>query len=495
MKHKLKTLSRTVNGKLYGNADCEISGMSADSRFVKPGDLFVVKKGAKFDGSTFIPDAIQSGAKALLTDLYSPFLSIPQIVVSDLLKAEAKLAATLYSHPSKELLMIGITGTNGKTTSCYLIKHLLEHFGIHTGLLGTIEQIIGALKRPAALTTNDVITNHRLLHEMRTQNCRGCVMEVSSHALAQKRVDEISFDLPIFTNLSQDHLDYHGSMEEYLRAKSLLFSTIEKGKITGFNRDKRAIVNIDSPATPDLLKECPIAPLTYGFSENAELRAQEVTLTAKKTKFTLTTPDGTIPIVTPLIGRFNIENTLAALSVGYSLGLPLEEMAKALKGFPQVPGRLERVKGEIDLFVDYAHTPEALSSTLKTLRELTSQKIITVFGCGGDRDRSKRPLMGKAVEEGSDFAIVTSDNPRSEDPQTIVDQITTGMSSPEVILDRTEAIHRAVEIATSGDIVLIAGKGHETYQIFAHQTIDFDDRLVAKEALESRKNAPLPRSF
>lgn len=478
MKKKLRAL--LPYGTFFGDPEIEISGITADSRLVQPGDLFIAKKGGTFDGSAFVADAVRSGAIAILADQPTSFApKIPHLIVSDLLAATGETASSFYDYPSRELLMIGITGTNGKTTSSYLVKHLLTHFGIATGLLGTIAQIIGPNSRPSPLTTCDAITNQRLFREMRNHGCAACVMEVSSHALVQGRVEGIQFDTALFTNLSQDHLDYHSSMEEYGRAKGLLFTSLKQ----------RPIVNGDAPYLHLILEKCPQEPLRYSLQGRGEICAEEITLSPKGSSFTLLFPGGKKRVQIPLIGRFNIENCLAVLSLGYLLGFSIEEMIEALATFPHVRGRLERVDGEIDLYVDYAHTPDALTATLKALRELSSGKIWTVFGCGGDRDKGKRALMGKAVFEGSDEWIVTSDNPRSEDPQKIAEAILEGIPFPDrgrVLLDRKEAIYAAIESARPGDLILIAGKGHETYQIFANETISFDDREVAKEALHSK---------
>lgn len=472
---RLKKLIQQISDiEVRGSKEIEITGLCANSKLVSPGSLFIAKKGLKQDGNKFIPDAIAAGAIAILTDMYDPFLEVVQLIHSDVSKIEAILAAAYYQYPSSCLKMIGITGTNGKTTTSFLIKHVLDSAQMKTGVIGTIEWIIGDCRFPATMTTPDVITNHKLLKEMVGAKCQAAVMEVTSHALDQNRVGEIGYDIALFTNLTQDHLDYHGDMETYRRAKENLFS--------GLSDDKWAIFNSDDPAQFRTKAKV----LTYGIEKPADLRAKDLKLSDKGIQFTAVYKGLGIECKSPLIGKFNVYNLLAAIAVGLCSNLTLEHCIVALKTFKGVPGRLERVKNRLGLniFVDFAHTDDALERVLETLIPIKKGKLITVFGCGGDRDKQKREKMGRVVSRLSDSAIITSDNPRSEDPEAIIQQILKGIDpkcSFEVEVDRQKAIQRAIELMTKDDILLIAGKGHEKEQIFAHKIIPFDDVEVAKQ--------------
>lgn len=472
--------------QVRGSETIEISSMTANSRQVAPGALFIAKKGLRTDGVQFIPDAVAAGAVAVLTDLYNPFYAqITQLICSDIPEAEALLAKAFYGAPDERLFLVGITGTNGKTTTSYLVHHLLTHLKVSCGLIGTIQWIVGSHILPSTQTTPDIITNYKLLHDM---NSAACVMEVSSHALEQGRTRGLSFDAAIFTNLTQDHLDYHPTMEAYAAAKAKIFSSLQG----------TAIVNADSPWTPKLLEHCSAPRLTYGIDSSCDLRASNIELSAQGTQFHVSYQGATKILHTPLIGRFNVYNILAAASVGLLQGYPLSLVLSHLSSFAHVAGRLERVHNplHIPLFVDYAHTDDALSNVLSTLREIQQNgKIITLFGCGGERDPFKRPKMGAVAEALSDYVILTSDNPRNENPETILRQIQSGFVNPAaalVIPDRKLAIQKAIELATPQDIVLLAGKGHETQQIFAHQTLHFDDREVALSLCQAIREKRLP---
>ncbi len=485
LKKLLKAFPEIV---VHGSKEIDIKGISANSKSIGPGYLFIAKKGLIYDGVRFISDAIAAGASAVLSDLYDPFCKhIVQLIHPRVAQVEAKLAQVYYDHSDRELFLVGITGTNGKTTTSYLIKYLLDKLDMPTGLIGTIERIVGHHVFPSNQTTPDVITNYRLFHEMKTQGCQACVMEVSSHALDQGRVSGVEYDVAIFTNLTQDHLDYHHDMERYAAAKAQLF-TLESSNKARFA--KTAVVNADSPWYSRMVQECKGTVLTYGIDSPCDLRAEQVQLSHDGAKMVVSYQGKQVFFHSPLIGRFNIYNCLAAIATGLVRGFPLEAILKILTHFPKVPGRLERVPNakKIPIFVDYAHTDDALKNVLETLKEVKTGRLITVFGCGGDRDQGKRPKMGAIAEELSDVAIVTSDNPRQEDPEEIIRQVLSGFARPAdamVIVDRKEAIHAATEMASPSDIILIAGKGHETYQIFSHQTINFDDRLVAEEACRS----------
>jgi UDP-N-acetylmuramoyl-L-alanyl-D-glutamate--2,6-diaminopimelate ligase len=484
---KLKKLIKDFPDLVVKNPkEVEITGLTNDSRQVAPGNLFIAKKGLTDDGARFIPDAIAAGAVAFLTDIYDPFFSqIPQIIHPDIPAIEAQLAQVFYDRSDEQLFLIGVTGTNGKTTVTYLIKHILPH----CGLIGSIERIVGQHVFPSPQNTPDLITNYKLFHEMALNQCRSCVMEVTSHGIEQGRIRSIEFDVGIFTNLTQDHLDYHKTMEAYADVKASFFSSLRSQ--TSMMRKpqfpKVAIVNVDDPWYPRMIAECPVSVLTYGIDHPCDVRAENLILSSSGIQFTVHYQQQQCLFTVPLIGRFNVYNCLAAISLGLVREFSLEQIAAALATFLKVPGRLERVVNAqgINIFVDYAHTDDALKNVLQTLRECTTARLITVFGCGGSRDPLKRPKMGAIAEEFSDVAIVTTDNPRKEDPSEIIKQVLSGFKEPQkalVSLDRREAIHRAVKLATPQDIILIAGKGHEDYQIFSNDTIAFDDRLVAQEA-------------
>ncbi len=470
---------------IKGSKDAEITGLSANSALVAPGNLFIAKKGGQFNGADFIPDAIAAGASAILTDLYNPFFpSVTQVVHPDPASIEALIAQEFYGRLSKALYLVGVTGTNGKTTTSYLIRHLMEAKKKQFGLIGTIEQIVGQHVFPSSQTTPDLIQNYKLFNEMVASDCFGCVMEVSSHALAQGRVEGIEFDVAVFTNLTQDHLDYHKTIEQYASSKAKLFSALKKGKK---NFPKVAVVNVDSPFCQNMIADCPAKLIGYGISTPCALRASKIAFSSSGVEFDVDYFSQYEHISSCLIGRYNVYNLLAAAGVGLAIGFSLKEIAACFKSFGTVPGRLERVPNEkgLNIFVDYAHTEDALYNVLKTLREFKKGRLITVFGCGGDRDENKRPKMGAVVETFSDLAIVTSDNPRSEDPEEIIRHILAGLKKPGealVVVDREQAIHRAIQTAQPDDIVLIAGKGHETTQVFSHQTVAFDDRVIAGQA-------------
>ncbi len=483
---KLKKLLKNLPDLLVkGSKEIEITGICSNSKLVAPGNLFIAKKGLNHDGARFIPSAVESGATAILTDFYDPFFPhTVQIIAPDVAAVEAALAQEYYHHASEQLFLVGITGTNGKTTTSYMVKYLLDQMHLSCGLIGTIEWIVGQHVFPAAQTTPDVISNYKLFHEMVTQSCQACVMEVSSHALDQRRVHTIEFDVAVFTNLTQDHLDYHHTMQAYARAKARLFQSLKKGKKPYV---KTGVINSDSPYAELMMSEC---ALTYAIDREADLRASHISLTPEGTHCDVSYRGKIYPFSTRLIGRHNIYNSLAAAGVGLAKGYQLDEILKTLSRFSNVQGRLERVENPqgLHIFVDYAHTDDALANVLRTLKEIVKGRLITVFGCGGNRDQAKRPKMGSIVEQLSDVAIVTSDNPRSEDPLEIISHILSGFKHPSQALcipDREEAIRKAISLCTPADIVLIAGKGHETYQIFSQRTISFDDRLVAQQALNS----------
>ncbi|MBS3904714.1 MAG: UDP-N-acetylmuramoyl-L-alanyl-D-glutamate--2,6-diaminopimelate ligase [Simkania sp.] len=476
-----KLLSRLPDVIIRGSKEIEITGISANSKTIAPGNLFIAKKGMTVDGALYISEAVNAGATAVLTDLYNPFLpsSVTQLIHPNILDIESEIAAQYFECPSKELFLIGVTGTNGKTTTTFLIRHLLGSSMHPCGLIGTVEWALGHKIQPATQTTPDVITNHRLLKEMLHGGCKTAVMEVSSHALDQGRVKGLDFNTAIFTNLTQDHLDYHGTMEHYAASKARLFTSLSASSL--------AILNMDDPAW-EIMKEHSCARIiTYGITSKAQLRAEDIVLSVSGTRFTLCYQGEKHPFFSPLIGTYNIYNILAAVAAALSYGLSIEDVQSTLSTFTKVPGRLEKIynsKG-FSIFVDYAHTDDALENVLKTLNELKKGRLILVFGCGGDRDRGKRPKMGKVATALADLTMITSDNPRNEDPSAIIEEIKSGCNDSSryiVEVDRKLAIERAILLAQPEDILLIAGKGHERYQILGSRQVLFDDREVAYQA-------------
>lgn len=483
---KLRKLIRDLNTvTVKGSKEIEITGICSNSKLVSPGNLFIARKGFSQNGGEYIPEAIESGAVAVVTDIYNPLLkNIVQVLHPDVGSIEGLLASSYYQHPSDDLFMVGITGTNGKTTTSFLIKHMLDSAGLPCGLIGTIEYIIGKYRYQATRTTPDVTSNHKMLREMILQGCSSAVMEVTSHALDQQRVDNIDFDVAVFTNLTLDHLDYHHTMENYAKAKNKLFRSLKKSRKKKGNFPKIAIINQDSPWADAIKEGCTAPILTYGLTSDAAIKGSNLQLSPSGTFFDLTFEGQTRSCFCPLIGKFNISNCLAAMTVGLSLGISLDKVIEIIGKAPAIPGRLQPVPNPLGLkiYVDFAHTDDALANVLLCLKEMKPERLITIFGCGGDRDQSKRPKMGQQVEEHSDLAILTSDNPRSEDPLEIIRQIETGFKdrrSYSIEPDRQFAIEMAIRLATPQDIILIAGKGHETYQIFANKTIEFDDAKVA----------------
>jgi UDP-N-acetylmuramoyl-L-alanyl-D-glutamate--2,6-diaminopimelate ligase len=485
---KLRKVLRGIPGcEVKGSLDISISGISANSQAIVPGNLFIAKQGKTYDGRTFIPQAVSAGACAVVTSLFDPSLEhVVQVIHPEVAAIESRLAANGYEYPSQELWMIGITGTNGKTTISFIISYLLEAFFGVSGLIGTIEYRIGRHHYRATRTTPDVVTNHRMLREMVQEGCSTAVMEVTSHALDQKRVDLIDFDVAIFTNLTLDHLDYHETMERYASAKNLLFRELGQGK-SQKQRTKWAIVNADDPWTPRMVENCVARVLSYGMRKEADLRASHILFQRHGTFAQVSYRGESVDCYWPLVGRFNVSNCLAAMAVLLVENVPLAAIARRMPFLPPVLGRLQVVPNPLQLkiYVDFAHSDDALIHVLQTLKEMqVVGRLIVVFGCGGDRDRFKRPKMAQACEKYADICIVTSDNPRSEDPNQICLEIIQGFSSStqyQVIVDRKAAIQKAIELADPDDMILIAGKGHETYQIFSHETIAFDDCQVAAD--------------
>ncbi|MHB9145176.1 MAG: UDP-N-acetylmuramoyl-L-alanyl-D-glutamate--2,6-diaminopimelate ligase [Symbiobacteriia bacterium] len=484
---------------IEGSEAQDVASLSYDSRHVTPGSLFVAIRGLVTDGHRFVSNAVQAGATAVVVeeDVAVP-AGITRVRVPDSRRALAMMAATFYGHPSRKLRLIGITGTNGKTTTTYLVRSILRAKGFRVGLIGTVKTLIDEEEVPASRTTPESLDLQALLARMAMAGCDHVVMEVSSHALDLQRVAACEFDAAVFTNLTQDHLDYHHTLEEYLAAKARLFRMLGESYMgTPKSGPKVAVVNLDDPASADIRKATRVPVLTYALDQAADLQAAQVEVGLAGVHYELTTPRGTAIVSLAMSGRFNAYNSLAAIGVGLAEGIPLDLCVHALEGVTGVPGRVEAVSlGQpFSVLVDYAHTPDGLANVLRAAREMTRQRVIVVFGAGGDRDRTKRPIMGRIAGELADLALITSDNPRSEEPAGIVREVEAGLTglprhAPyETLVDRTAAIERAVEVAEPGDVVVIAGKGHETYQIFHDRTIHFDDREVAAAAVRRRMKA------
>lgn len=461
--------------------DVPITGVANDSRRVKPGCLFVAVPGYKEDGLRFVADAIGRGCVALLTNRRAQGLPrIPQVIVPDVRRALAHVASRFHGHPSSALSVVGVTGTKGKTTTTYLIRSMFEAAGGRVGLLGTISYVIGEREIPAPMTTPDAVDLQGYLAQMRDEGLTHAVLEVSSHALSQRRTEGIGFAAGVFTNLTRDHLDFHKTPEEYRDAKAILFE--------GLGRDRVAVLNADDPVSEEFARRTVARTVWYGMRPGMDASAEVIQCGLDGTVVRLFTVRGDAEFRLPLIGRHNVQNLLAATATVLALGHPLAVAVEGARATRCVPGRLEPVEcGQpFHVFVDYAHTEDSLRNVISALRPLIEGRVLVVFGCGGDRDRGKRPLMGRAVEELADRAIVTSDNPRTEDPIRILDDIVAGMNDParrDVICDREEAIFHAIRIARPGDVVLIAGKGHEHYQILKDVVKPFDDREVAIRAI------------
>ena len=467
-----------------GNVEINIKGICYDSRQVKAGDLFVAVKGYQTDGHKYIEQALAAGASAVVIQDEVTVGAVTVVKVADSRKALALLAAAFYEFPSEKLTMVGVTGTNGKTTTTHLMAAIWRQMGVKPGVIGTIHNVVGDKVLPVTNTTPESLDLQRLLGQMVEAGVSCVAMEVSSHALALNRVAGVNYRVAVFTNLTQDHLDFHGTMDEYLAAKAKLFQT---------NIDY-AIINADDGAATKLTQLSKGKIYTYGIEQPADVMAKDIEVTPQGVNYTIQGPWGEHRLTLRLTGRFNVYNSLAAYTAAMALGYAAETVTAALNKVPGVAGRFELVdRGQgFAVVVDYAHTPDGLENILTTARQITSGRLITVFGCGGDRDRTKRPIMGEIAAQYSDLSVVTSDNPRTEVPEAIVQDVVVGVQrvvSPQdylVIVDRREAIQRAIELAQDGDVVVIAGKGHEDYQIIGKTKYPFDDRVVAAEALAKR---------
>ncbi len=488
----LDLLSATEINDLDGNLTGTVSFVTSDSRQVREGALFVAVKGYKSDGHKYIQSAIEKGAiAAVIEDRDYISDNYPWILVPDTRKALADFSAAFCGYPSSKLNLIGVTGTNGKTTTTNLITAILDDYGHKAGLIGTIHCRIGKDILPAQHTTPEAPELQQLFCDFLGKGADYAVMEVSSHALELQRVRGCDFDVAVFTNLTQDHLDFHGNMEKYLMAKSRLFYNL--GRSSRKKRRKYAIINIDDPAGQQLASMTTASIITYGVNNNADVRAEQVEVAATGVRYQLRYTNQVIPVSLQLTGMFNVYNSLAAIAVGLVENIPVSSIIASLEKIAGIPGRFEKVNAGQDftVIVDYSHTPDGLDNCLRTARAIARGRLITVFGCGGDRDRSKRPLMGEIAGRLSDFVVVTSDNPRSECPQDIINDIVAGLSKVMdsqqflKVEDRQAAIRLAIQEARAGDVVVIAGKGHESYQIIGERVLSFDDREAAAEAIRT----------
>ena len=491
----LRTLLATPPGpELEAAADTPVSAIAYDSRRVAPGSVFVALKGLKADGDAFADQAVSRGARALVSESAKPGgIAAPWIVVRDARLALALLADRFYNHPSRRMPVIGVTGTNGKTTTSYLLCSILDAAGLRAGMLGTVAYRIAGEDREASRTTPEAPDVQQLLNEMLERGSKSAVMEVSSHALSLKRVDGMRFAAGVFTNLTRDHLDFHDDMEDYFAAKRRLFEMLPDGA--------PGVINIDDPRGASLV-EISSRPITYAINGKADVMPGPIEMTLGGLRVDIKTPKGTVPVTSKLVGRPNVYNILAATTTAVGLDVPADAISRGIANLAGVPGRFEVVsqqEDDVTVVVDYAHTDDALRNLLETARPLASQRLVTVFGCGGDRDRSKRPLMGMVAARLSDVVVITSDNPRSEDPKRIIEEIERGIPAgtqastraPQVesVVERADAIERAISLASKGDVVLISGKGHEKYQQIGDRVLPFDDGEVARAALARRRKA------
>ena len=466
-----------------------ITGIAYDSRSVQPGQVFVALKGVHADGAAFARQAVERGAVAVVSEQPLSDVGAPVLQVSDARLALAQLAADFHGHPSERMRVVGITGTNGKTTTAHLIASMFEAARMKCGVIGTVAHRIGDEVRASTHTTPEAPDVQALLHEMVDAGCAACAMEVSSHALSLRRVDGTTFSAGVFTNLTRDHLDFHQDMEGYFQAKRRLFEMLPAGA--------PALINVDDPRGAAIV-EMSAKPVTFAISRPADVTPGPLSFSIDGLAFDIRTPRGTLHARSKLVGRPNVYNILAAASTAVALDLPFDAIEKGLQALDAVPGRFEVVsssKDGITVVVDYAHTDDALRNLLETARPLARARVITVFGCGGDRDRTKRPLMGAVASRLSDVLVVTSDNPRHEDPRRIIEEIQRGITPDTrkegaelfAIADRRAAIAKAIEVARPGDLVLLAGKGHEKYQVLGDEQLPFDDVAIAREMLGKRR--------
>ena len=492
----MKTLKDIISTldvqQVQGDQNVSIQDITADSRAVKPNSLFIALDGATVDGHNYIDKAVAAGAVAVIV---SKPVTVPDdvcvITVSDTRQAMMVCVPYFFDYPANRMRMVGVTGTNGKTTTTHMIRHILKAQGHKVGVIGTVHIMIGDTSYPIHNTTPDVVDLQYILHQMVQENVEYCVMEVSSHALALGRVSGVEFDTAVFTNLTQDHLDFHKTFENYLAAKCKLFEQVSAPNQVKDN--KGAVINIDDSYGHRVMEKTTAPTITYSTLGKGTLNASDVHMSTKNSQYTVNYKGESYPVSMNTTGLFNVYNTLAAIGACLQEGISMEAIDTALKTFSSVPGRFELIEEGQDfaVVVDYAHTPDGLQNILETAKAIKENRIIIVFGCGGDRDATKRPIMGRIAAEYGDKIYVTSDNPRTEDPVQIVKDVEVGVkealrdgTSYEVIVDRREAINHAIHDAKAGDIVIIAGKGHENYQILKNETIHFDDREEARKALK-----------
>jgi UDP-N-acetylmuramoyl-L-alanyl-D-glutamate--2,6-diaminopimelate ligase len=478
--------------RVLGTLDIEIKGLSQDSRQVEAGALFFCVKGSRDDGHRFLKQAAEKGAvAAIVQDLPIDTYHLTIIQVPEVYGALKEIAGAFYGYPDQKLQLIGVVGTNGKTTTTYLVKSILEAAGHKVGLIGTITNLIGQQSLASHNTTPGFLELQQMFATMVRVGIEYVIMEVSSHSIAQGRVAGLIFRYGIFTNITQDHLDYHRTFEEYLRIKSKFFIDLPA--------TSWAIINNDDNHAETIIDKTAAKVITYGIEHPSDVQAQEIEVTVTGSKYTAATPTGVTSIRLPIIGLCNIYNSLGALAVGLAIGIDLATIRRGLESVSGVPGRFQPIPEakEFDVFIDYAHTPDGLENALKTGRKLASKRLIVVFGCGGDRDRTKRPIMGAIAARMADFTILTSDNPRSEDPDQIIKEIELGFTKANpsakylIEVDRATAIKKVINLAEAGDQIWIVGKGHEDYQELADRKIHFDDREVARAALEERYSGRL----
>ena len=494
MKAKLADLIGSIGQlvEVVGPSDVAVTEITTDSRRVVPESLFACMPGARVDGCAFAPDAVRRGASVVLSEKRLPgTLEATQVVVADVRRALAEVAASYYGYPSRHLKIVGVTGTNGKTTTVHLVRAILESAGEKVGVMGTLGHWLGGSFTKDTFTTPEAPEVQRYLRAMLDCGATRCAMEVSSHAIALRRVDEVSFDVVAFTNLTRDHLDFHADFGAYRMTKMELFGIGEASH--GFGAGRRAAVNVADPAGVEIVRRSPLQCITFAVGSNADVRGDIEDLSARGLRIAVRHGSDRQTVETALRGRVNAENVLAAYTIGIALGLDKRVIASGIAALQAVPGRMEFVEGaDRQAIVDYAHTPDALKRLLEGTREMGRARIICVFGCGGDRDRGKRPEMGKIAASLADYLIVTSDNPRTEDPLEIIEEIKSGIpgdATYEIVPDRARAIERAVALSEPGDMIVVAGKGHEDYQIIGESRIHFDDKEILRRAFGAIANA------
>ena len=470
---------------IINKKNLEINNINYDSRSVKKNGLFIAIEGFDTDGHKYIDEAIAKGAKVIVIEknLDNYLENIIYVKVTDSRKAMAYISAEFYGYPQKDLKLIGVTGTNGKTTTTNLIKTILENAGYKTGLIGTIGNYINKKEINSSRTTPNSMELNKLFYKMKKQGLEYVVMEVSSHAIDLKRIFNLEFEIAVFTNISRDHLDYHKTLENYIKVKSKLF---KKVKDKGYS-----IINIDDDSANEMINNTEAKVIKYSIDKKSDFQAKNIALNTNGVSFEIS--DFKKRINLNITGKFNIYNALAALAVASVLNIDYNKIKNGLEKIKGIPGRFELIKENqnFTVIVDYAHTPDGMDNVLKTIEDLAKKRVIIVFGCGGDRDKDKRPLMGKIALKYGDYILITTDNPRSENPKSIIKDIERGLtnnkSKYEIIIEREKAINKSIKMAENNDIIVIFGKGHETYQIFQDKTIHFDDREVAREAIRRKK--------